>query len=515
MNEPVASAQAIAATLAALDHVFALVRQVAVSRADPAALRSGRVRVARGAGRGPSRRSRCSSCRSSCCAIACRCRYARGPSPRAAMHRRAAPARRAGARGRGSAGAVVADRAVRGVVPGHEQPAHRHGPQIAGCACARCRSCRRRAWPADEIAVDRSVGEQIALACAEAERVSAYASTRGRWPWAEGRALAWRLERCMAASVSVTARTLELCPAAVVAVAARAVCARFTSAQCWRACRSARSRSARRRTRRSRSRVCGLRARDGAVRRRRARGVRRAVRGGRGARAADPHRLAHERTDAARCARTGALDRARAAAARRVRARAPALSGRLPVRLSRSICRRGWRARSATRCMPASAARCSGCSASSRSAATCSRMVGSALVVASGERGDPLRPRVLVGGEVDQPATPVVLYSPLGMTPWAQVIGSARTLGTRARLATLRPWPAHKSLFRVALDAGQPSARTQEGRRRRPLGAARVRARFCRSELVRAQPCDLRAVAARSRSSSRTASSASAPASAA
>jgi hypothetical protein len=64
--------------------------------------------------------------------------------------------------------------------------------------------------PPTELALDAHLIDQLALAWEEAGRLSSGSS--GVWPFEQGRALTWRLERCLAASVTGTGRAVELAP---------------------------------------------------------------------------------------------------------------------------------------------------------------------------------------------------------------------------------------------------------------------------------------------------------------
>jgi hypothetical protein len=64
---------------------------------------------------------------------------------------------------------------------------------------------------AGEAALEVFATRQVDRALRAVERLS---SSRGAaWPWAAGRAIVWRLERCMIASTGATARRIEIAPA--------------------------------------------------------------------------------------------------------------------------------------------------------------------------------------------------------------------------------------------------------------------------------------------------------------
>lgn len=418
MNESVTSARAIAATLAALDHVFALVRQVAVSRADPAALRPGAfaLQEALAAAEPPFALQFLPQ-------LVLRDRV---PLPLTLEgHRRAQQC--IGALHRLGVQELVVEEVPQlgsliELCEALFQATNNHQtgrPKIAGLRLRALPQLQTTGVAADEIAVDRSVGEQIALACAKAERIRAHASAHARWPWAEGRALSWRLERCMAASVSVTARALELCPAPWSPARRALLCAFHVGAVLARLQVSPLAQRATTHAALALG-VCGLRERDGVAFTAAARAALRLLLEPSSETLADPHRL-----------RTSALMRLAAheeaisialvpllhAAYELERRRCPA---DVPVRLSR-LDLQAWLANAL------------GSEVHSGFGRALLGLLGIvpvgshvleggrlALVVAAGERGDPLRPRVLVGGEVRPPAQPVELCSPLGMTPWAK-----------------------------------------------------------------------------------------------
>jgi hypothetical protein len=83
-------------------------------------------------------------------------------------------------------------------------------PALQGL-CFRARRCAGEGPSPGEAALDAFLGHELMRAFDEAERVLP-ASVQA-WSWPDGRALAWRLERCMAASVTGTGRALELVPA--------------------------------------------------------------------------------------------------------------------------------------------------------------------------------------------------------------------------------------------------------------------------------------------------------------
>jgi hypothetical protein len=418
VNDRVAGEQAIAATLAALDHVFALIRQVAVSRADPAALQSGAfaLQEALAAAEPPFALQFLPQ-------LVLRDRV---PLPLTLEgHRRAQQC--IGALHRLGVQELVIEQVpeLSSLIELCEAlfqatNNHRTGrPRIAGVRLRALPQLQTTGAAADEVAVDRSVGDQIERACAEAARVRAHVAAHARWPWAEGRALAWRLERCMAASVSVTARALELsgaewspsrrallCGFHVGAVLARLQVSPLAQRAATHAALALAS--------------CGLQDRDGLPFTDAARAALRVLLETDRQLATNPHRLrvcalmrlaAHEETA------TVALVPLLHAAYELERRRVPA---DVPVRLSR-LDLQAWLAGAIGRELhPAFGRALLGLLGIVPVGSHVLEGGRLGLVVAAGERGDPLRPRLLVGGEIRPPAEPVTLHSPLGMTPWAK-----------------------------------------------------------------------------------------------
>jgi hypothetical protein len=418
VNEPIVSAQAIAATLAALDHVFALVRQVAVSRTDAAALRSGAfaLQEALAAAQPPFALQFLPQ-------LVLRDRV---PLPLSLeAHRRAQQC--IGALHRLGVQELVVEEvpdlsALIELCEALFQATNnqRSGrPQIAGLRLRALPQLQTTGAAADEIAVDRSVGDQIQLAFAEAQSICAHASTRGRWAWGEGRALAWRLERCMTASVSVTARALELNPAPWSPSRRALLCAFHVGAVLARLQVSPLAQRAATHAALALA-ACGLRERDGLEFTEAARAALGVLLRPNAEPLADPHRLrmralmrlaAHEQTLSI------ALVPLLHAAYQMERRRCPA---DVPVRLSR-LDLQAWLASAlGSEVHPGFGRALLGLLGIVPVGSHVLEGGRLALVVAAGERGDPLRPRVLVGGEVRPPAAPVVLHSPLGMTPWAK-----------------------------------------------------------------------------------------------
>jgi hypothetical protein len=66
--------------------------------------------------------------------------------------------------------------------------------------------------PPPEAFVDQYLAEQLGRVCAATEQVTAHSARLATWPWQAVQALQWRLERCMAAGVTASARSLELEP---------------------------------------------------------------------------------------------------------------------------------------------------------------------------------------------------------------------------------------------------------------------------------------------------------------
>jgi hypothetical protein len=78
--------------------------------------------------------------------------------------------------------------------------------------------------PPPELTLDGHLLDQVALAWAEAARLSS--SSSSAWPFEQGRALSRRLERCLATSVTGTGRAVELAPLPW-SIAHRAISAAF------------------------------------------------------------------------------------------------------------------------------------------------------------------------------------------------------------------------------------------------------------------------------------------------
>ena len=281
---------------------------------------------------------------------------------------------------------------------------------------------RLRALPsvqagADESAIDQMTAEQVARVYVAAEALIA---SEGAWPWAAACSLASGLERCMASSISATARALELAPgswtrargAVVAAFHVGAVLSRLqVSPLSQRAALHAMLVLA----------AHGLAERWGRPLDEAARIAWPSLLADAAGSELDPHRL-----------RVCALVRACACAS-------PANGGLLvpllhvayelerrrcppdvPLRLSR-VDLQAWLAGALGTEVHAGFGRALlgllGIVPVGSHVLSDGRL---GVVFGSGAAGDWLRPRVLVGGAIEVPAQPVALCSPLGMTPWAK-----------------------------------------------------------------------------------------------
>jgi hypothetical protein len=86
-------------------------------------------------------------------------------------------------------------------------------PQIDGLTLRALTRPKANGTPDEEAALDRVVGERVGAVLADADALAASASAT-TWPWPRARALVADLERCMLESISVTGRALELAPGA-------------------------------------------------------------------------------------------------------------------------------------------------------------------------------------------------------------------------------------------------------------------------------------------------------------
>jgi hypothetical protein len=82
-------------------------------------------------------------------------------------------------------------------------------PEIRGLRLRALPRPKAGGTPAEEAALDQMVADQVGAVLESAE---ALASAITPWPWPRARVLLFELERCMLASISVTGRTLELAP---------------------------------------------------------------------------------------------------------------------------------------------------------------------------------------------------------------------------------------------------------------------------------------------------------------
>jgi hypothetical protein len=92
-------------------------------------------------------------------------------------------------------------------------------PRLEGITLARLR--RSNTSDAGDAALELFTANQVVLAI---DQCASLIAAGAPWPWRRGRELCWRLERCMIASVSATARALEL-SASPWTPARRALCA--------------------------------------------------------------------------------------------------------------------------------------------------------------------------------------------------------------------------------------------------------------------------------------------------
>jgi hypothetical protein len=273
---------------------------------------------------------------------------------------------------------------------------------------------------AGEAALDAFVAPQIDRALADIERIAGTAAQG--WPWAEGRAVLWRVERCLLAGPAATARSVELALPPWTTARRALAAALYTSAVLGRL--QAGLIVQRAAAHAALALGCfGLAPRPGAPLPDAAQSALAAMLPRAGERpAVDPHRLRATALIAS-AARSGSaapelpLTALLLAVYELERRRCPPIDG---LQLSRSDLH-AWLNGALGRELHAGWGRALLEVFGPVPAGTHVLAEGRlGVVLGEAARGDAWRPRVLLGGQASVPSHAVSLHSPLGMTPWAK-----------------------------------------------------------------------------------------------